>query len=371
MLATTMQPTEVDHRGQIMTFVEEWVATVEPQPTHLVIAHAPLSGHPVILDTAATGPDKQRETAELAERFYGAAHSHAVATGGWQRYTVAAMAGSTVLAQRMLVIETMQAARMHDGSGELGDAATVVKHLLRHDERMHRLLVEDREVSLKIMQAQLVTMSAERQAMQQQFTDSFLESMKLMRELGDRKHERDLEIQRETAKDERQAQMLEMLQVMMPVLVARMTGATAANRLIQSIDPDMRRHLFAALDPAQQEDLGELLKLADKGEEAERALGRSVAEHFERVGLEVPDAVRAAAANESAADDDAPLDDSGARLAELEAELARERAERERERAELAELRAAVEAAAKKPKRKPTARRAKAASDDEEGPCSS
>lgn len=346
MLSTTMQPTEIDHRGQIETFVDEWIATVDPKPSHVIIAYAPLSGPPVMLDTAAAGPEKQRAAGELAERFFGAAHSHAIATGGWQRYTVAAMAGSTVLAQRMLVIETMQPARMHDPGGELGDAATIVKHLLRHDERTHRLLVEDREVSLKIMQAQLVTMSTEMQAMRQTFTDSLLEQMKVMRELGDRKHERDMELHRETQKDERQAQLLEMAQVMVPAMVARMTGATAANRLLQSIDPEVRRQLFSILDDTQEKDLRELLKIAGEGAAAERKMGAAVAEHFERIGIEAPKAVQ---------NDDGD-DETANRILQLEAEIAR----RDREMAELREL--IAEMAAEPAERPPS---------EEEPPCSS
>lgn len=268
----------LDQRQEIEAFIGEWIASPDPAPDRLVIAHAPFTGGPpAILDTQAAGKRRQRQAAAIAERFASAAQAHASATpgGGSQRYTVAAMAGPNVLAQRMISIEVMRPGGLGDYDGP-GDAASIVKQTLRHSERMHQLVVRDREVSLNIMQQHTVMLAGEMAKMREMMSTQFVEQLRVTQELVDRKHEREIEIHREQQKDERFERLWVMLQALAPTVIARMTGATAVSRLFHSLEPQVRDAILAALSPEQLKDLSGLIALSAESKDGQREIESGV-----------------------------------------------------------------------------------------------
>lgn len=264
------------HLPELRDFVDEWIATVDPSPTAIVVAHAPPSGGYSVLHTEGVGTKKKARAAELAARFADAAQAHATATGGLQRYSIAAKAGVEVLGQRLFTIETVRAG----GIGDLeidGSAAAIVKTVVRQTERAYKLLADDRESAMRIMQAQLAQYGQHELEGRKFNFDQQIQVLKLIQDLTDRKHDRDLELEQARKKEDRTDKLLEGAMGAWPIVIAHLTGATPLNQLVSTLTTEQREALMTILSDEGRAQLRQIFELGQASDEGAKKLLAAIA----------------------------------------------------------------------------------------------
>ncbi len=97
--------------------------------------------------------------------------------------------------------------------GELGQR-------MRHEETMHRLLVETTTYQVAGMRAEL----KEERELRGRYEKGYMEMFQTMEALSDRKHERELELRREEAREKRHEELMGLLMTAAPLMLAQFMG---------------------------------------------------------------------------------------------------------------------------------------------------
>lgn len=268
-------------RDCLETFVAQWIATKSPKCQAFMLANvAGMTSAP--LDTLELG--RKPDATAMVDRIEQSAAAHLAASGQKkQRYTLAAFSkDSKVLGQHFFAIEAdvnelqllapgMSGAmnRYWDSNGEDEMAgnmgAGLAKVASRHQQEMTRIYMGAFGALMTNMAQQVDRMSRRTASIEQRHMDA----LKLTEELLSRKHDRELEHKEQTAELERQERTWLSLEKFMPIIAARMTGATDLSDLFRSLNEEKRAQLFGALDDDQAQTMR---RIFSQDEDARQAI---------------------------------------------------------------------------------------------------
>lgn len=151
--------------------------------------------------------------------------------------------------------------------------------LMRHTEKLHTSIMQLTEMTAGRLARDLQDERKKNMVLELERTSQF----EAMRDLEDRKHEREIETAREEARAKRNDQMLALLLSMAPLVMSKMLGAPvggpqlpaagardeAVHQLMKGLSPEEIEKVFGALQPNNQLVLMELYQ-AHKEVEEER-----------------------------------------------------------------------------------------------------
>lgn len=219
----------------------------------------------ILVVSVADGVDAD----ELGQELWDAAEQDASSRqeGRSERYTVGTFGADdrAPLAQFSFLVATGTPGIIgsNDPATEKGERAQV----LRHQENLHRMLLEQSTYFTNSMRQELDRERTARLALEKQQLETFV----TMQELLDKKHERDMDTARETAKAQRHEQIMGLLMSAAPLLMAQflggkgMPGAGIARdegirEFLKALKPEEINGIIKSLEPAHAMVLMELYK---------------------------------------------------------------------------------------------------------------
>lgn len=234
------------------------------------------------LETFMVSDDNESE--DLASRLYDAAlhDSETRMSGAPQRYSVLGyrkLEARDHECQYPFVIRQASTQNMMGSGTEPPTDKGVTAHYMRHDENMHRLMLQGSEAMMGRLANELQRETARRVSAE----DQVLKVREHEQELLDRKMERELRFGRELHNAKFLADLGGLVTSLAPLIVGKLLAGkesigTAAplgrdlsiQKFMKTLDQDKIMKIMAALDPAQQVTLFELYQSYAQDEEKEQ-----------------------------------------------------------------------------------------------------
>lgn len=145
-------------------------------------------------------------------------------TGRMQRYVALAYRGDEEQSESSHPFIMNGRARLElGGDTESATPSGHLAQLMRHDERMHGMIMQVTETTTGRL---IRDLEAER-ARRIQLEDRQMKTYEMMEELTDKKHERDMEMRKIDASQQRHEQLMGMLMSMAPLVISKVLGPGA------------------------------------------------------------------------------------------------------------------------------------------------
>lgn len=171
---------------------------------------------------------------------------------------------------------------MMSGDTEGPSPAGTMAQMMRHSEKLHTSLMQLTEMTAGRLARDL---EAERK-IRMRLEDERSKSIEAIQDLADRKHERDMDIKRESTKQDRHDQVMALLMGMAPLIASKFLGAGAAgaagiagslpaagardaslHQMMKNLDEEEIMKIMQALKPSNQMVMMELFKAHKEQEE--------------------------------------------------------------------------------------------------------
>jgi hypothetical protein len=234
------------------------------------LAHGKSSGASIPLQawTIDQAHRSQAHAQSMAADVYRAAQDHAEAFDGVQRYELLAYYGDEQAPQRRTAFRVTNAERSSMSAAEPTEEATtrgLLAQMMRHNEATARLSLQTTEVNFRTLHAQNTELRAENESLRTRLHESMTAVEKALSE----QHSRDLETKRFALKAHQTAQLVEKVNLLMPVLVNRFAGSrvmplgAGADRmraLVSSIKTEQLQAMASSLSPEQAIAFFDLIK---------------------------------------------------------------------------------------------------------------
>jgi len=215
--------------------------------------------HPVILMVESAKSDPS-ETDTLADEIWESAETYAEANGTSAKFVLETKEGSVTIARLLFNVKV----EGEDGFEVTQDDVTSTAALL-NSVRVYN------QTSFHMIGQLFEMMRSENLSLReraQHHDDLFAERFRLLEEIRNEAHERNLEILKETRAEDRKERLLGDLETkLLPAVIGRITGLSAVSQFVNKIRPEQLEQLSAILDEDQRDSLQKVLSMVPEEKE--------------------------------------------------------------------------------------------------------